>query len=153
MDNCARCFEDVHHTEVHDQGAQAVAHVAHGPSRTITVNQKKEEMSYEEMEELKASMEHLRQLQPPAVQSTADVQYLEHRESLVGSIDTACEQLGLQCITVHHAVHYLDRVCFASTVNHDYINYITAACVLIAAQFEESPNETPMISNLVEAAQ
>eukprot|EP00961_Rhodomonas_salina_P066297 890536-Rhodomonas_salina.1 len=46
----------------------------------------------------------------------------------------------------------MDRVSFASEVNHDYINYIAAACVLIAAKFEESPDETPLLSDIVAVA-
>lgn len=71
MAECALVSQDIYHNKVCEVGSEAGVRVAHGPTLAIRMNQKQEEMSYDELEELKAAMDCLRQGEPPAQQSTS----------------------------------------------------------------------------------
>eukprot|EP00802_Teleaulax_amphioxeia_P017801 Tamp_17967.p1 GENE.Tamp_17967~~Tamp_17967.p1 ORF type:complete len:347 (-),score=84.62 Tamp_17967:178-1218(-) len=80
-------------------------------------------------------------------------QYREHRRGLVQWMANKANRFGLKTLTIHCAANYLDRaapcIVLQQLLPPSKFHALAAACLLIAAKFEERPDMVPYISEIV----
>ena len=76
---------------------------------------------------------------------------LEVRRATVYWLAGMAKALQLYSSTMHTALNYLDRVWATAHVKQDRVLEVAAACLLIAAKFDERPDRAPLISEYVAA--
>lgn len=78
-------------------------------------------------------------------------QGLQLRKPIVDWIAQLAHEFDFECLTVHMAVDYLDRVTSVQTFSSSMLPVVAASCLLIAAKFEEAAERVPSLSELLAA--
>lgn len=78
-------------------------------------------------------------------------QILEERKTIVDWIAQLAYEFDFDCLTVHMAVDYLDRVTSSRDFRSGMLPLVAASCLLVAAKYEEGAEKIPSLSELLAA--